>query len=152
MAKFGGSEFKNCSIPLAFAGHYFIIEPGTPNPLISIVIEHEDKPVFVVYRNEPKDSNLYNVTKTPPGIITVAEKSTGRFLYKVRPGSETSLVFGTIKGDKISAIINDRLIKVGGIQIENCVFSGVGAGIVVDEHGGVGIGCPIPPALIQLFM
>lgn len=151
MAKFGGSEFTNCSIPLAFAGHYFILEPGTPNPLISIVIEHEGKPVFVVYRNEPKDSNLYNVTKTPPGITTVAEKSTGRFLYKVRPGSETSLVFGTIKGDKISAIITDRLIKVGGVQIENCVFNGVGAGIVVDEHGGVAIGCPIPPALIQLF-
>ena len=151
MVRLGGSEFINCSVPLAFAGRYFILEPGAPDPLLSVVLEYQGKPVFEVLKNEPVENPLSKVSKTPPGIVTVADRMTDRFLYKVRPGSETSLVFGTIRGEEISATITDRQIRVGGITVENCVFNGVGAGIVVDESGGVGIGAPIPPALLRWF-
>jgi len=150
MIKFGGSSFENCSVPLAFEGRYFILEPGEI-PLVSVIIEHEGKPVFEVIRNEPADNPLSEVSKTPPGVITVSEKSSGKFLYKIRPDSDTSIVFGKIDGSEISALINDRRIKVGGIDIENCTFSGVGAGIVVDKNGSVGIGAPISPILRQWF-
>ena len=151
MVRFGGSEFIDCSVPLAFAGRYFILEPGTPDPLLSVVVEYRGKPVFEVLKNEPVENPLSKVSKTRPGVVTVVDRKSGRFLYKVRPGSETSVVFGTIKGEEISATVTDRQIRVGGITVENCVFNGVGAGIVVDESGGVGIGAPIPPALLRWF-
>jgi hypothetical protein len=150
MVRFGGSEFVNCSVPLAFEGRYFILEPADP-PLVSVVCEHNGKPIFEVMRNEPVDNPKSAVSKTTAGIVTVSDKQTGRFLYKIRPSSETSVVFGKIDGGEISATITDRVIRVGGITIENCIFNGVGAGIVVDANGGVGIGAPIPPVLIQWF-
>jgi hypothetical protein len=73
----------------------------------------------------------------------VSERN-GRFLYKVRPGSETSVVFGTLQGDEIEARITDRLIRVGGITVGNSVFNGVGAGVVVGADGSVSIAAPIP--------
>lgn len=151
MVRFGGSEFINCSVPLAFAGRYFILELGTPDPMVSVLLEYHGQPVFEVLKNEPVENPLSTVSKTPPGIVTVVDRKTGRFLYKVRPGSETSVVFGTIRGKEISAVVTDRRIRVGGITVENCVFNGVGAGIVVDESGGVGIGAPIPASLLRWF-
>ena len=151
MVRFGGNEFINCSVPLAFAGRYFILETGTPVHLISVVLEYQDNPVFEVFKNEPKENPLSEVSKTPTGIVTVSDKSTGRFLYKIRPGSETSVVFGTIKGDEISVKVTDRQIEVGNHILENNVFNGVGAGVVVDETGSIGIGTPIPPTLARFF-
>ena len=148
---FGSSEFINCSAPLAFEGRYFIIEPGTPDSVVSVVLDYKGQPIFEVLKNEPVENPLSIVSKTPPGIVTVAERETGRFLYKVRPGSETSIVFGTISGEEVSASVTDRQIRVGGITIENCLFNDVGAGVVVDKNGGVGIGAPIPEVLRQWF-
>ncbi len=150
MVRFGGSEFINCSVPLAFEGRYFIVESGDP-PLISVMREYNNQPVFEVRQNKPGDNPLSDVSRTPAGIITVSDKKTSRFMYKIRPGSETSVVFGKIDGGEISARITDKLIQVGGVTVENCAFNGVGAGIVVDSKGGVGLGCPIPPVLLQWF-
>jgi hypothetical protein len=148
--RFGGNEFINCSVPLTFTGRYFIVEPGDPEPMISVIFEHQGKPEFEIFRNEPVENPWSKVTKTPPGIVTVVDQ-TDRFLYKVRPGSETSIVFGTVKGEETSAVITDRRIKIGSIVVENNVFDGVGAGVVVDENGNIGIGAPIPPKLLQLI-
>jgi hypothetical protein len=150
MAEFGGSKFINCSVPLAFQGRYFVLESGNP-PLLSVVLEHYGKPVFEIKKNTPSNNPLTDVVISATGIITVSEKATGRFLYKFRPTSETSIVFGKIDGGEISAKITDKLIQVGGLTIKNMVFNGVGAGIIVDEKGGVGIGAPIPKSLLQLF-
>ena len=149
--RFGGSEFINCSVPLAFEGRYFIVEPGDPASLISVVLDFEGKPIFEVFKNQPVDNPLTTVSKTPPGILTVIDKQSRTFLYKIRPGSETSIVFGTIKGDEINVAITDRQIKVGTNTIQNCVFNGVGAGIVVYKSGGFGIGAPIPESLRKWF-
>jgi len=150
MTKFGGSTFINCSVPLAFKGRFFILEPGDP-PLFSVVLEYNGAPIFEIKRNIPSDNQITDVAISASGIVAVSDKETGRFLYKFRPESETSIVFGKIDGGEISAKISDRRIQVGGIVIENCTFSGVEAGIVVDEHGGIGIGAPIPKSLLSLF-
>lgn len=149
--RFGGNSFINCSVPLAFGGRYFILEPGTPDPLVSVMLEHRGKPVFEILKNQPMENPLSEVSKTPPGTVTVADRKTDRFLYKVRPGSQTSIVFGTITGEKISAVVNDREIRIKdkNISIRNNVFNGVAAGIVVDERGGVAIGAPIPASLLR---
>lgn len=150
MVRFGGSEFINCSVPLAFEGRYFILEPADL-PLVSVIREYQGQPIFEVRRNEPEDNPLSEVSKTSAGIVTVSDKETGHFMYKIRPGSETSVVFGKIDGEEISARITDKIIQVGGVTVENCAFNGVGAGVVVNAQGGVGIGAPIPPILLKWF-
>ncbi len=149
MARFGGNEFTTFSVPLAFEGRYFILESGDP-PRVSVVRDDEGAPVFEVMRNEPVDNPLSEVTKTAAGVVTVSDK-TGKFLYKVRPHYETSVVFGKIDGGKVSARITDRNIQVGGITLENNVFSGAMAGVVVRADGSVAIGASIPPALLRWF-
>ena len=147
MAKFGGNEFIGFSVPLVFQGRYFIMEPGSP-PNITVVVEIDGKPVFEVLKNEPLDNPITEVSKTPPGILTVSEKDSGKFLFKIRPGSETSIAFGKIDGGEISATISDRKIQVGGITLENNTFVGNMAGVVVHPDGGAGIGATIPPKVL----
>ena len=151
MIKFGGNKFNNFSVPLAFEGRYFILEISNEDAQISVVLEHEGKAVFEVYRNEPKENPLTIVTKTKPGIITVSDKKTNAFIYKIRPSSETSVVFGTIKGDEINARITDKMIQVGGVTFQNNTFNGIMAGVVVYKNGGIGIGASIPRIIVLLL-
>ena len=148
MAKFGGNEFIGFSVPLVFEGRYFIMEPGDP-PKLTVVLEVEGKPVFEVIKNAPSDNSYTEVTKTPAGIVTVSERESGKFLYKIRPGSETSVAFGKIDGGEISVIISDRKIQVGGINLQNNTFGGNMAGVVVRTDGGTGIGAPIPAQVLS---
>lgn len=148
MARFGGNEFTGFSVPLVFEGRYFIMEPGDP-PKLTVVYEKDGEPIFEVLKNEPNNNPLSEVTKTTPGIVTVSDKSSGRFLYKIRPGSETSVAFGKLKGGEISARIIDRNIQVGGITLENNIFNGVMAGVIVNSDGSVGIGAPIPRKVLM---
>ncbi len=150
MTQFGGNTFTNCSVPLAFGKRYFILEPGNP-PSFSVVVDNNGTPVFEIKSNIQIDNPISEVSKSAAGIVTVSDKKTGKFLYKFRPESETSIVFGKIDGGEITAIISDKKIQVGGITVENCSFNGCGAGIVVSDNGGVGIGAPIPQSLLQLF-
>jgi hypothetical protein len=119
--------------------------------MVTAVRDHGGQPVFEIKRNEPVENEYSVVTKTSAGIVTVGDRATGKFLYKVRPRSETSVVFGKIDGGEMTALISDRKIVVGGITIENCVFNGVGAGVVVGYDGSVGIGAPIPSTLLKWF-
>lgn len=124
------------------------MEPGNP-PHITVVIEVEGNPIFEVLKNEPSANPITDVSKTPPGIITITEKASGKFLYKIRPGSETSVAFGKLEGGEISASISDKRIQVGGITLENNRFVGNMAGVVVRPDGGVAIGAPIPPKVLS---
>ena len=142
MAKFGGNEFTDFSVPLVFEGRYFVLEPGDPTSL-SVFVERDGEPAFEVLHNEPADGNPdVEVSKTPPGIVTASD-STG-FVYKVRPGSETSVMFGTLKGEDLNVRITDKEIRVGTNVLRNNTFSGQMAGVVIQSDGGMGIGAPLP--------
>lgn len=147
MAHFGGNEFASFSVPLVFEGRYFVMEPGNP-PMLTVFVERDNKPVFEVLKNKPVMNDITEVSMTPPGIVTVSA-SGGRFLYKIRPGSETSVVFGTLQGQEIDARITDTMIRVGGVTLQNNTFVGAMAGVVVRADGGVGIGAPIPEIVRQ---
>jgi hypothetical protein len=146
MARFGKNEFTAFSVPLAFEGRYFILEPGDP-PRVSVVREYQGSPVFEVVRNEPGDAPMSEVVKTPAGVVTVSDK-TGKLLYQVRPQDETSVVFGKKDGGEVSVLLTDRKIRVGLATIKNNTFNGDMAGVVVWANGGVGVGASIPPALL----
>jgi hypothetical protein len=150
MVRFGGSDFINCQVPLVFEGRYFILEPADP-PLVSVILEYNGKLIFEVKQNEPNVNPITEVTKTPPGIITVSDRKSSRFIYKIRPDSETTVAFGRIDGEEISVRITDTHIHVGTNTIENVTFNGVGAGVVVNPNGGFALGAPIPPILLEWF-
>jgi len=148
MAKFGGNEFIGFSVPLVFEGRYFIMEPGNP-PNITVVREIKGTPVFEVLKNEPSSNPNTGVSKTPPGIITISDKESSRFLYKIRPGSETSVAFGILDGGEISVTISDKKIQVGSITLKNNIFTGNMAGVIVRPDGSVAIGAPIPTQVLS---
>ncbi len=150
MASFGGNEFTGFSVPLVFEGRYFVMEPGNP-PQITVFLERNGSPVFEVLKNEPVANDVTEVTRTAAGIVTVSQRG-GPFLYKVRPDSESSIAFGTLRGGEITARITDRRIQVGSITLENNRFNGNMAGVVVRADGGVGIGAPIPQIVVQWLM
>lgn len=150
MARFGGNEFTDFSVPLVFEGRYFIMEPGDP-PQITVVIDRGGEPVFEVLKNAPRDNNFTEVSSTPAGIVTVVDKNTRKFLYKIRPGSETSVAFGKLDGGEISVRITDRNIRLGTNTVENNKFIGSMAGVVVYADGGMGIGAPIPAKVLTWF-
>jgi hypothetical protein len=160
MVRFGGSKFsgfRRASVPLVFAGRYFVIEPGDGTPLVSVVREEEGELVFEVARNEPvEDPPGVTVMKTPPGVVTVAD-ATGGFLYKIRPGSETSVVFGKVAGgDDFSVKINDyEVVVLRGekrvLTVRRSQFVGDMAGIVIRPDGGTSMGTRIPPILARIL-
>lgn len=150
--RFGGNQFTNCSVPLAFEGRYFIVEPGFgPDavPRVSVLVEHEGRPVFEVLKNEPAKTSRGDVTKTPAGIVTVTDHDTKRFLYKVRPASETSIVFGTLRGEEVEVKITDRSIRIGTNTLINNSFDGMNVGVTVEADGGFAIGGSLPASLRQ---
>ena len=149
MVRFGGNEFTSFSVPLVFGGRYFILEPSDP-PMMSIFIEVDGQPVFEVLKNVPGINPMSNVSVSGAGIITVSDKNTGRFLYKIRPGSETSVVFGKLDGGKIDALITDTMVKVGSLILKNNTFSGIMVGIRVDDNGGISIGSPLPECVKKI--
>lgn len=150
MTKFGGNEFSSFSVPLVFDGRYFVLESGE-SALLSVFTEQDGEAVFEVLKNAAVSNPVSDSTSNQTGIVTVSEKATGRFLYKVRPDSETSIAFGKLDGGEISARISDRSIQVGDMSIVNIQFNGAMAGVVVEPNGKVAIGGPIPSAVLRLL-
>lgn len=148
MARFGGNEFTHFSVPLVFSGRYFILEPGEP-PELTVVINHEGNPVFEILRNQPYENPITHCTVNPTGIVTVAENDGGVFLYKVRPGNETSIAFGRIRNGEFEVRISDRSIQAGGTTLKNNIFNGEMAGVLIGDDGNVRIGATLPPEIIE---
>jgi len=151
MARFGGNEFTDFSVPLLFENRYFIMEPGNP-PQITVFIDNDGESVFEVLKNKPADNILTNVSITPVGVITVFEKETDNFLYKVRPRYETSVVFGRIISKDITVRITDHKIQVDGSEIANNKFDGKMGGVEIMPNGGIVIGFAIPQYVLKWLL
>ena len=149
MAQFGGNEFTGFSVPLVFEERYFIIEPGSP-PLVTVVMEIEEEPVFEILKNQPCLNDVTLASSDSKGIVTVSDKATGKFLYRVLPDSETVVIFAKSDGGDCPAVITDDEIRLGGMIVENAPYQGSLAGVVVDPEIGMGmIGVPLPPLVAK---
>ena len=146
-----GNSLFNCPIPLVLKDRYFFVEVGETEDLFTVFFLRDREPVFEIYRNEPYENPITEVTKTPPGVITVADRETGGFLDKVRPGYKGSSVFGRFKDEDAEILINDREIRVGTNRIAGNVLQ-TEVGIIVNEDGGFGLGSRIPPEARHLFV
>ena len=147
MLKIGNNVFENCLIPLVIEDRYFVME-NSNNPLISVFFLKDGKPIFEIKENTPVDNPFTLVSKTSAGIITVAAKESNRFIYKIRPASETSIVFGNIVGDNLSVKINDRQIIVNTNIFERNMISNLPVGLTVKLNGSISMGSQLPPELL----
>ncbi|MGI9263425.1 MAG: hypothetical protein ACR2QU_00765 [Gammaproteobacteria bacterium] len=149
MAHFGGFEFTGFSVPLVFEGRYFIVEPGNP-PLVTVVMAVEGEPIFEILKNNASAHDAIDVSVDSAGIVTVTDKTTGKILYNVHPGSETSVVFRKEDGGQCPAVITDTDIQIGGLVIDNYPLDGSMGGVIVDPEIGAGmLGAPLPPQVIH---
>ncbi len=145
MAQFGGNEFTGFSVPLVFEERYFIVEAGSP-PMVTVVMEIEGEPVFEILKNRPCSNGVTDTSSDGAGIVTVADKASGKWLYRVHPDSETSVTFAKSDGGDCPAVVTDDEIRLGGMIVKNAPFDGSLAGVVVDPEIGMGmIGVPLPP-------
>ena len=151
MAHLAGFDFTDFSLPLVFEERYFIMEAGNP-PLITVVMEIEGQPVFDILKNQPSANDVADIAIDPAGIVSVSDRTTGKLLYEVNPGYETSVIFRREDGGECPVVITDKEILVGGMMIENHPFRGSMGGVVIDPEIGAGmLGAPLPPRVDQWF-
>ena len=160
MVQFGGGKFGRCSVPFAFQGRYFIIEGEGDQTTVSVVVSEGGSPVFEILRNDPGGSAPASVSRSGAGVVTATDAVSGEFLYRVLPGSQAAVVFGTVQGPELEARVDDERIVIRGrlgeevvdmIKVANCTFDGAGAGVLVDHDGKISTGAPVPPELLGLF-
>jgi len=146
----GGCLFR-CPIPIIFKDRYFFVAKSDGKDLFSVFILKDGKPVFEVYENQPMNNTVTDVSKTSRGIITVSDKNTGDFLYKIRPGYKGSSIFGHIKDNKIEIYISDRELRAGGVTLLGSTVQSE-VGIILYEDGSTAVGASIPAEARHLFI
>ena len=150
MARLGGNELSSFSVPLVFEGRYFVFESGNPS-LLSVFLVRNGQPIIEVLKNQGKKNPISSVLANSTGVVSVTDKPSGELLYRVHPGPEANITFGTIKGDEIAVKISDRSIEAGGVSFTNKRFNGTGAGVAIARDGSVNIGFEIPPEVLVLL-
>ena len=148
MLKIGSNIFENCKIPLVIENRYFIVSDDSI-PFISVFFIKDGKIIFEIQENNPVENPFTEVTKTAAGIITVSDKKNDNFIFKLRPESDTSIVFGKIEGKDLSVIINDRRIIVNTNTFERNMVVGFPIGITVKLDGTITMGSQFPPELVS---
>jgi hypothetical protein len=146
----GGSLFA-CPIPLVFEDRYFFVAAGSGEDLFTVFLLEDDNVIFEVCENRRCENPVSIVTRTAAGLVTVADRKTGDFVYKIRPGYRGSAVFGRIKGKETEMSISDRLIRAGGVMLDRSSIQ-ADVGITVRKDGSVGIAGPLPPEARRLFV
>ena len=147
MLSIGGNQFQNVSIPLVFEGRYFQYEEIDGKDTFTVFTIIDDKPIIEILRNVPQINTLSKVDVNASGILTVTDSQTNEFLYKIRPGSRGSLIFGKIMGKSEEISISDRQIIVRGNVFKNNIFNGCPIGIRVNKDGAISAGAHFPPEL-----
>jgi len=151
MISIGSNKFEKVAIPLAIEDRYFLFEEQNGNDLWTVFTFSNGQAVVEVLRNQPQQNALSMATTNPTGIVTVADSTTGAFLYKLRPGSKNSSIFGRIKGEETEIRVTDREIRVGTNVFQNNLVTGFAIGIRVGKDGSIGMGARLSPELSKLL-
>lgn len=147
----GSNRFVNVFIPLEIDGRYFLVENEGGNDLWTVVSFPEGKPTFEILKNRPQENPFTIVETNATGILTVGDRKTGDFLYKIRPGKKDSAIFGKIEGEETEIKIRDRFIEIGGARLKENVVFGSPIGIAIrGGHVIMGGGAP-PPEVVALL-
>ena len=151
MISIGSNNFEKVAIPLAIEDRYFLIEEQNGNDIWTVFTFSDGQPVVEILRNQPQKNSLSTATTNPTGIVTVADPNTGAFLYKLRPGSKNSSIFGKIRGEETEIRVTDREIRIGTNVFQNNTVLGSAVGIKIGKDGSIAMGVGLPPELRKLF-
>ncbi|MEI6610799.1 MAG: hypothetical protein WCO53_13800 [Deltaproteobacteria bacterium] len=151
MPNIGGNKFEKVFIPLAFEDRYFLVEEQDGSDIWTVITLSEGKPIVEILQNKPQKNPITVSDTNPTGIIAVADPTTGQFIYKLRPGSKNSSIFGKINGKETEIKITDREIRIGTNVFQNNMITGFAVGIRVDKNGGIALGAGLPPELQKLI-
>ena len=147
----GSNRFDNVAIPLVLDDRYFLLGEGSDGADVWTVFTFVDgQPLIEVLNNLPQQNSISVVETNPTGIITVSDPKTGKFLYKIRPGTKRSSIFGTIQGKETEIKVLDREIRVGTNVFTQNTIVGFPVGIAV-RGGSIAIGSPLPPEFQRLI-
>ena len=144
MANVGGNQFKNVTFPFVFEDRYFMLEASSEKDVWTVLQLKDGDLIIEVLKNEPHQNPSTEVTTNPTGIITVSDKDSGKFLYKIRPESKSTSIFGSINGEETEIKITDKEIRVGTNSFQKNMVIGLSVGIMVDKNGGIGMGGGLP--------
>ncbi len=144
----GSNTFEGCYVPLIYEDFVIIQSQDSP-PKTSIARITGGPLIFEILNDEPQENPYTNVETNVTGIITVSDKESGKFLYKLRPDSDTSIVFGKIgEGGEEIIIKDDKIIIFGAQYSKNKIRSAVGIWV---KDNSIAIGSTLPPYLSRLF-
>ncbi len=151
MAQFAGQTFSGFSVPLIFEDRVFIRE-SAGSSLITVVRDVDGEPIFEILKNEPRATEWSVAATDPAGVVTLTEKASGRFLYRLHPGTETTIFFKRPDDEEFSVVITNEEIQVGGMIFNNHPFRAAMAGVLIDPEIEVGMMDPPVPALINEWL
>lgn len=144
-----GYQFGDFSIPLAFAGRYFILEPSPEGPVVSVLLDSEEAPVFDILKNEPIGNPDSVVVNSVPGVFAVRD-NTGRPVYQLQVGSEAKAVLTLADGGELEVSFSEDGIRAGKLDIPAMANPAV-IGAKVSSAGSVGVGNYVPYPLLKWF-
>ncbi len=151
MINIGSNKFENVAIPLIFQDRYFLLEQEGDQDVFTVFTFHKGQPTIEVLKNEPVENPITKTEKNATGIITVSDPISGAFLYKIRPGSKDSSIFGTMGAKEEEIRIRDREITFRGNVFSENMFINIPVGIHIGKDGSVGLGAQFPPEFMQLL-
>ena len=131
----GGNLF-NSLFPLVVGDRYFMVESGGKGNLITVLAVRDNKAVAEVDRNQRgEESPDVDYQWQRIGYIVITDKSTGHFIYKIRPDYKTSILFGDVPfkditpdGETFDVKISDKGITTskGGLIKNSSIDALVG--------------------------
>ncbi len=146
MLQTGNNDFQHVAVPLAIGRRYFIFHDSST--LSVLYDDPADEPVWEIQADKPGT----NATSAAPGVITVVNPATGQTIYKVRPGTELSILFGNTREGEVTATITARHIDINGTYFERARISASGVGIMVTTDGRqTSMGMPIPAKVLRIL-
>lgn len=140
-----------CTVPLVIKDRFFMVSKGQKADLFTVfAAEGKDLVIFEVIENAPEPNPLSEVTKTPDGVITATDRTTGKVIYQLKPGYRGSAIIGALRDKEVEVLINDEMIRAGDTTLAADQMQGE-VGLVVGDDGSVTRGSSLPSSVSDLF-
>jgi hypothetical protein len=141
------NRFGRYFAPLVFGDHYFIMEQGEHEPLITVIGVGGKKPAFEVFQNHPMETEDTQVTTTSE-THTARDRRTGRVLYTL---SGTKITLCDLLYGDLDILIDEKGVHIGDTTYVQNDFDGRHGGLEVFQDGSVKSGRALPESVVALL-
>jgi hypothetical protein len=146
----GSDRFVDAVVPLILDDRFFLLQEQDGKDIWTIFTFQGGEPVIEILYNEPKDNPQSTVRTNPTGIMTVSDPQSGKFLYRIRPGSKRSTIFAVIGSQETEIEVLDRKVRIGTNVFKHNIIAGLPVGIEVCR-GRIVIGASLPAEFRRLL-